>query len=458
MKERTFMDIHPLASRALAHFDALFPEDRGPVASAAPMDSGEKAGGNSFDNVWLPNTISNMLISPSGPAVDLFCGCGGIAEGLRLAGYEVRAGVDVERKYIATFKHNFPGAHAVTESLLEIEPHQFAQRIGLEAEQLSILVGGPPCQGFSKNVPRKYRYLEDPRNLLVKRYLDYVEVLRPEIVLMENVAEMKNGFEGQYTDEVLERLNSAGYSVTHCVLNAADYGVPQRRRRAFFMGNRAGLTFQVPRPTHSQRSEPSLFSFEEQHVRVWDAIGDLPALNHGEAYEGSYPSEPQSRYQKRARSGSKGIKNHTARHLQPTQLARLKALLPGQGNKDLPPELRSRGGYSGAYGRLTKEMIAPTITRWVFHPGSGRWGHPVDERVLSIREVARIQGFPDTFEFVGSYLEQAGQLGNAVPPLLAATVVTNLRNQLQAYSCSSMSRSLSNESFLSEEGRAKRIA
>jgi len=456
------MDIHPIAARALAHFDALFPEispdTNSSQAQSKTINSTVDNSATRFDIAGPTNTISNMLVSPSGPAVDLFCGCGGIAEGLRLAGYNIRAGVDVEPKYIATFQHNFPNSRAITKSLLDIEPGEFAQTLDLEPEQLSILVGGPPCQGFSKNVPRKYRYLEDPRNLLVKRYLDYVEFLRPEIVLMENVAEMKNGFEGQYTDEVLERLYAAGYTVTHCVLNAADYGVPQRRRRAFFMGNRAGLAFEIPRSTHSRRSEPGLFSFEEQHVTVWEAIGDLPSINHGDAYEGPYVCEPQSRYQKRARSGSTGITNHTARHLQSKQLARLKALRPGEGNKDLPPELRSRGGYSGAYGRLTKEMIAPTITRWVFHPGSGRWGHPVDSRVLSIREVARIQGFPDTFGFVGSYLEQAGQLGNAVPPLLAATIVTNLRNQLQAYSCSRMPKSISNESFVSVGGREKRMA
>jgi DNA (cytosine-5)-methyltransferase 1 len=453
------MDLHPVALKALAHFDALFPEGEEHQGDSPPGPlNGEKRVTIPFDKSDRAHTISNMLVTPSGPAVDLFCGCGGIAEGLRLAGYEVVAGIDSERKYIATFKHNFPDARALTESVLELSPHEFGARLGLEPRQVSILVGGPPCQGFSKNVPRKYRYLEDPRNMLVRRFLDYVEFLSPEIVLMENVAEMKNGFEGQYTDEVLERLDQAGYTVTHCVLNAADYGVPQRRRRAFFMGNRAGLRFQVPRPTHAQRSDAGLFSFEEQHVSVWEAIGDLPPLKHGESYEGLYPAEPQSRYQKRARSGSASLKNHMARHLQPTQVARLSALAPGEGNKQLPPELRAKGGYSGAYGRLTKDMIAPTITRWVFHPGSGRWGHPVDTRVLSIREVARIQGFPDTFEFVGSYLEQAGQLGNAVPPLLAATIVTDLRNQLQAYSCSSISKSASKDSFFSAGGRSKLIA
>ncbi len=393
-----------------------------------------------------------MTTSEASLAIDLFCGCGGISEGLRLAGYDVRAGLDVEKKYIGTFRHNFPQATTMTADILSVRPAAMANVVSIEPEELGILVGGPPCQGFSKNVPRKYRYLEDPKNQLVRSYLDYVEFFRPEIVLMENVAEMKNGFGGQYTEEVLERLDGAGYTVTHAVLNAADYGIPQRRRRAFFMANRAGLTFRVPDTTHSPKRDKSLFSFDEEHVSVWEAIGDLPSLKHGETISGAYMSNPMSRYQSRVRDGSDRIVNHQARFLQPKQLARLEALQPGQGNKDLPPHLKVKSGYSGAYGRLTTDMIAPTITRWVFHPGSGRWGHPVDARVLSIREVARIQGFPDTFEFVGSYLEQAAQLGNAVPPLLAAAVVSDLQRQLRTYSVSSICRRRSKDSLSASAG------
>lgn len=453
------MDDHPIALRALAHFDALYSDGASDIGQPLEIFRNVPAFVHSkdyaaVDTASQTNTISNMTISPAGPSVDLFCGCGGISEGLRLAGYEVRAGVDIERKYIQSFRHNFPDAHAITDSVLDCCPSAFGRLISIEPEQLAIMVGGPPCQGFSKNVPRKYRYLEDPKNQLVRTYLDYVEFFRPEIVLMENVAEMKNGFEGQYTGEVLERLDRSGYTVTHAVLNAADYGVPQRRRRAFFMANRAGVSFDVPRPTHSKpTSQKGLFSFEESHVSVWDAIGDLPPLEHGQTFKGKYLYPVTSRYQQRARAGSDLLLNHVARTLQSTQLARYSALQPGQGNKDLPPELRSKGGYSGAYGRLTKDMIAPTITRWVFHPGSGRWGHPVDIRALSIREVARIQGFPDTFEFVGSYLEQAGQLGNAVPPLLAATVVADLRRQLQTHAVLRTSRRRSNESLELASGK-----
>lgn len=392
-------------------------------------------------------------------AIDLFCGGGGISAGLRMAGFEVVAGVDIEKTYISTFKHNFPEAIAVTDSVTNITPKELGDRVGIRPEQLDILTGGPPCQGFSKNVPRKHRHLDDPKNLLVKSFLDYAEYLRPRIVLMENVAEMKNGFDGQYTEEVASRLMAAGYSVTYAVLNAADYGVPQRRRRAFFMANRDGVNFTIPRATHFALADtPSLLQ-RTAYVSVWDAIGDLPPLAHGEGEEiTTYAFSAQGDFQRKVRNPSGGVRNHIAKRLAPTQLARLAALEPGQGHKDLPLHLQVKSGYSGAYGRLTKEMTAPTITRWVFHPGSGRFGHPVDTRVLSIREVARVQGFPDSYEFVGTYTQQAGQLGNAVPPILAETLIRDLWSQLAHQSSSSNAVRRSSDTFSPAEGLRKAVA
>lgn len=392
-------------------------------------------------------------------AVDLFCGCGGISAGLQLAGYNVIAGLDVEKHYISTFAHNFPEARAITESIVTLPVHEFSKRLGVTPGELDLLAGGPPCQGFSKNVPRKHRYLEDPKNLLVQSFLEYAEYLQPRMILMENVAEMKNGFDGQYTDEVVTRLNAAGYSVSHAVLNAADYGVPQRRRRAFFLANRVGYTFRIPHPTHVPKPATPQLINEPQHVSVWEAISDLPSLEHGEGEEWTpYATIWQSDYQRAMRNEHGAVRNHVARKLKPKQAERLSSIGPGQGHKDLPLHLQVKGGYSGAYARLTKEMIAPTITRWVFHPGSGRWGHPVDPRVLSIREVARIQGFPDSYEFVGTYTQQAGQLGNAVPPLLATKLVCDLDQQLVHHTTSSSSTSLSNEIFSSTVGKRKAIA
>ena len=136
-------------------------------------------------------------------AIDLFCGCGGISCGLRNAGFRVIAGVDVEPKYLATFRHNFPEALSLDADLSDMPPEDFMALVSIQPGELDLLVGGPPCQGFSKNVTRKYRFLEDSRNLLIKTFLDYCEALKPRAILMENVAEMKNGFDQTYTQEVM---------------------------------------------------------------------------------------------------------------------------------------------------------------------------------------------------------------------------------------------------------------
>jgi DNA (cytosine-5)-methyltransferase 1 len=389
-------------------------------------------------------------------AIDLFCGCGGISVGLEQEEFNVIAGIDIEKKYLASFKHNFPSAMALNIDITKFSPEELMQTVNISRGELDLLVGGPPCQGFSKNVPRKNRYLDDPKNQLVKSFLDYCEVLQPKMILMENVAEMKNGFEEMYSQEIINRLREEGYTVTTAVLNSADYGVPQRRRRAFFMANKYGFSFKLPKPTHINQKKNEFLFNDFSHVSVWEAIGDLPSVQHGEGFElTAYATPPQGEYQALMRDNRKKVKNHIARKLADKQFERLASISPGQGHKDLPKHLQTKGGYSGAYGRLTKDMIAPTITRWVFHPGSGRWGHPVDIRTLTIREIARIQSFPDSFEFVGSYTDQAGQLGNAVPPLLAQVIIKSMRDQILEFR---KVVSSSQETFSASVGNFKAIA
>ena len=379
-----------------------------------------------LENAPSPKTANGALT-----AVDLFCGCGGISAGLRSAGFRVLAGIDVEPRYMATFQRNFPEAVPLQQDLSSVAPQRLMEKLGIAPEELDLVAGGPPCQGFSKNVPRRYRFMDDPNNLLIRTFLDYCVALKPRMVLMENVAEMRNGFSSRFSEEILATLEQAGYAVTHATLNAAEFGVPQRRRRALFLANSNKRAPRPPAPTHGKCSHQGDMFDKTPFVSVWEAIGDLPSLRHGCGEDpSSYACGPFSDYQREVRASSSEVRNHVARPLAPTQYARLASLQPGQGNKDLPDGLKTKGGYSGAYGRLTKDMVAPTITRWVFHPGSGRWGHPVDTRTLTIREAARIQGFSDSYEFVGSFVQQAGQLGNAVPPLLIERVVTEMREQL----------------------------
>jgi DNA (cytosine-5)-methyltransferase 1 len=356
-------------------------------------------------------------------AIDLFCGCGGISLGLEMAGFSVLAGIDIEKKYLKTFIHNFPHARAICDDLRKIEADNLLSSLGLKRGELDLLVGGPPCQGFSKNVPRSKREADSSNNLLMETYLDFCEKIYPQWILIENVAEMKNGFNAKYTQKINEKLKSLGYAIIDNVFNSVDFGVPQNRRRAFFIARRDGISPEPPKPKYFKKENG--FDFDENnYITVWEAISDFPSIEQGEGVEpGTYTCNPKNKYQEAMRSKQGKYFNHIARKLQPLQDERIKSLKPGEGIKDLPTEIKPKSGYSGAYGILEKDMICPTITRWVFHPGSGRWGHPVDKRLITIREAARLHGYSDDFRFIGTYIEQAGQIGNSVPPILAEQIV-----------------------------------
>ncbi|MBI4789843.1 MAG: DNA cytosine methyltransferase [Chloroflexi bacterium] len=206
------------------------------------------------------------------------------------------------------------------------------------------------------------------------------------------------------------------------MLYAPDFGVPQRRRRAFFFANRLDHSVKFPSPTHfpaHAASSPTLFTLDSNYVTVRAALDDLPSLNHGEGTSPmEYDQAAHSNYQVLMRANTKLLYDHVARKLAETQYCRLASITAGQGARDLPNALKPRSHYSGAYGRLEWDSIAPTITRWVFHPGSGRLGHPADIRVITIREAARLQSFSDDFVFKGTYIQKSHQVGNAVPPLI----------------------------------------
>ena len=368
--------------------------------------------------------------------IDIFCGCGGMSWGLHKQGYEILLGIDVDPKYISTFRENFGEEKTLLRDIREISGKDVLSRTGLKRGELDFLVGGPPCQGFSKNTPRSVRLIDSDNNLLVREYLRIADELHPKNLVIENVAEMKKGFGGQYTEEIFSELKSRGYEVLSHVFDASEYGVPQRRKRAFFIASRVGKNLSIPPITHVDEFKSVEFItndfFQEEmkpKVTVREAIGDLPSIKHTDgSYEGEYNIAPQNDYQKQMRSSNSTIQNHTARKLSDIQFQRLSCLKPGEGLRDLPKELQTKGGYSGAYGRLTWDMICPTITRWVFHPGSGRWGHPVDIRTLTLREAARIQSFSDDFVFHGTYTDISGQLGNAVPPLLMRAVMRSFND------------------------------
>jgi DNA (cytosine-5)-methyltransferase 1 len=363
--------------------------------------------------------------------LDLFCGCGGMSWGLKKAGFDISAGIDCDVTALQTFQLNHPEAKTLCKDLATYTPEQLMIDLKIQPEELDGIVGGPPCQGFSKNVPASIRFLSDPRNQLMYDFLRFVAVLKPRVVLMENVAEIYNAYHGQVRDEIETFLNAVGYQVTVKNLYAPDYGVPQRRRRCFFLAYRGTKKLDFPLPSHTETGHRDLFSTQLPYWSAWDAISDLPQLHNGEGSEPMlYDQPPNNTYQKNMRQSASILYDHITRKLRPRQFERVTSLKAGEGIKDLPEHLRPKAGYSGAYGRLDFTTLAPTITRWIFHPGSGRFCHPREDRLITIREAARLQSFSDDFRFTGTYIQKAHQVGNAVPPLLTQALAPALLNGL----------------------------
>lgn len=350
-------------------------------------------------------------------AIDLFCGCGGMSWGLKKKGFEILAGFDTWTIALETYHRNHPTTKIYNADLSQTSPHEVMAELNLFPGQLDLITGGPPCQGFSKNVPASWRFLTDSRNQLYKAYLSFVDAFRPKVVVIENVAEIYNSFDGIVRNEILETLAKWGYKTAVKIVKMQAYGIPQARRRCFFFATNTGVTPVFP-PEH------------KEEVSAWDAISDLPSINPGESGD-EYATPPKNKYQEHMRRHSNKLVNHVAKKLSDIQYARICSIKAGQALKDMPKELQVKGGYSGAYGRLDYTGFAPTITRWVFHPGSGRYSHPRDPRVITIREAARIQSFSDDFEFLGTYQDHAGQVGNAVPPYFMEHMADSIIDCLQ---------------------------
>lgn len=336
--------------------------------------------------------------------VDLFCGAGGLSLGLREAGWRSLLAVDRWPDAIATYKRNFPAEANLT--LCEgVEAVTHLRLSRLLDEKPDWIVGGPPCQGFS-TVGKRER--DDPRNSLVREFARVVKSVGPTGFVIENVIGLRDM---KFVGEVVDLFGGLGYRVTPHVLPAADYGVPQLRRRIFFVGSREGLGFRKPDRTHT----PS------HYVTVWDAIGDLPELSPGE--QGTmYDRPPVTRFQEDMRDGSAVLHGHVASAHQP-ELVRAISFIPDGGNRrDIPAEFQPRSGFHNSYSRLDSKAPAVAVTQNMGKPSGTRCIHPFQHRGLTAREGARLQGFPDRFHFCGGMMSQRLQIANAISPILAKTL------------------------------------
>lgn len=328
-------------------------------------------------------------------AIDLFSGAGGLSFGLELAGFDVRLAVDWDKNSILTHGRNM-SAPAIVADLSELSGAQILAMAGLD--DLDLLAGGPPCQGFS--VQRRGD-ATDERNKLVFEYLRLVDEIRPRAFIMENVAAIAGPRGRFFLNSIMTAATELGYSVKAEVLDAANFGVPQHRKRLFLAGVRSGEAIEFPHPTHGPSS----------WVTVRDAFKGLP-----DPFD-----DPE---------GASAFHNHERDNISPKNRERISYVPEGGGREDIPEELRlpchrvsvATAGHRGVYGRLWWDRPSGTITTKCNSFTRGRFAHPVQPRNITMREAARLQGFPDEFIFVGDKVSVAHQIGNAVPPALAAAV------------------------------------
>lgn len=335
--------------------------------------------------------------------IDLFCGCGGLSLGFEKAGINVLVGIDAWQDAITTFNYNHKNSKGICADLSTLEPSEIEKE--LNGKSVDLIIGGPPCQGFS--VAGK-RIVDDVRNKLYKNFVRFVEYYKPKAFIMENVPNILSIGGGIVRDSIVKDFSDLGYKVVYQVLTASNYGTPQNRKRAVFVGFKNGYEFKFPERT------------VEKLITSSEALSDLPenSLEDGT----SYPVAPNCDYQKLMRCNSNKVYNHQiTEHSERTK--EIIALVPDGGNyKNLPQELQQTRKVHIAWTRLNSQKPSFTIDTGHRHHFHYKWN-----RIPTVRESARIQSFPDDFIFLGTKTSQYKQVGNAVPPLMAEAIAKTIK-------------------------------
>lgn len=342
--------------------------------------------------------------------VELFCGCGGTSMGFEMAGYHVALGVDIHRPSIETFQKNHPEASTILGDIRKVSVDAILQSI--PKKRVDVLIAGVPCQGFSLN--NRKRQETDSRNLLYKEFVRVIKGLKPRCIVLENVSGMMST--GNFRQQIESDLSKAsGMVVKSKLLNAVDYGVPQKRQRLVFIGVDGESPFDFDRiiSTHGPGTN-------KPYTTIKDAIGDLPSLQSGQE-SFTYTKDPISEYQKLMRKGvgKKSLVNHKAPKHPAATIEKIANTKPGE---PMYPAFKQRI-------RLAWDIQSPTQVAGGIRP-QFQFGHPKDIRGLTIRERCRIQSFPDTFMVTGGIVQGRVQTGNAVPPLLAKALAEAIKERL----------------------------
>lgn len=361
--------------------------------------------------------------------IDLFAGCGGLSLGFAQAGFDVGQAVEFDPVIAGTYRRNHPGVRLMVDDIKNIDASgAFA---GVKAD---VIIGGPPCQGFSMAGARIRRgFIDDPRNYLFKHYFNVVKEVMPRAFVMENVKGIATMQGGKIFEEIQrifqdpQALDGRPYRIYHRIVNAADFGVPQHRERMIILGTLAGEADmdELWRRTRSdiEARRPGYFD----RVTVRDAIGNLPETSADGIVKNP---EPVTAYERYLSCPADTIANHTRSKHAKVAVDRMRRIRSGENYRALNEPIRSV--HSGAYGRLCWDELASTITTRFDTPAGGRFIHPEEDRTLTPREAARIQSFPDSFTFYGDKRSISRQIGNAVPPKVAYFLGKLVENLLRS--------------------------
>lgn len=345
--------------------------------------------------------------------IDLFCGCGGLSKGFELAGFDVLLGVDNNEPALETFASNHKGSKVFNGDLSAKGTFEKIDEL-IGHRQVDVIVGGPPCQGFSLTGRRQF---DDDRNKLYLAMIETVRRFKPKAFLIENVPGMATLYKGEVKDEIIKRFTKMGYSVNCKILCAADYGVPQLRKRLVFVGLLdKSQKFEFPKPTHD----------ESNYITCEQAIGDLPSLENDLGEEiASYENEPITDFQKMMRGKNNTLFNHVS-IAHKDFVKEVISQVPDGGNyKDLPNGVGSSRNFHMAWTRYRSDKPSRTIDTGHRNNFHYKWN-----RCPTVRESARLQSFPDDFVFKGNKTQQNRQVGNAVPVLMAKAVGSQIKKFL----------------------------
>jgi DNA (cytosine-5)-methyltransferase 1 len=384
--------------------------------------------------------------------LDLFCGTSGFSHGFikRSESFGLICAIDILRVATQTAQENNPNTCVICQDIKQIKPSSLKTK--LRNQPIDVIIGGPPCQGFSSLRPFRSSKDEDPRNTLFENYALFVNYFRPKIFVMENVVGLLTHNNGNTLNEIQDCFQKMHYETDWRILNAASYGVPQKRERFILIGVQSGAKIIFPKPTHSFSGRIVGYKDNQRIIRssiegdlgplfkhssnsnqtlspaitVMGAIGDLPPLNSGESIN-KYLHPPSNAYQQLRRGEATMLTLHEAAN---HSLKTLEIIKHSGSNINSIPKHLITSGFSSCYSRLAGDEPSVTITVKFMSASSNKCIHPFQNRTITPREAARIQSFDDDFHFLGSRTEIVTQIGNAVPPLLGYAIAGALNEML----------------------------